>query len=114
MLALDEQFMLAHVGADSVHSHASQRGNADERAHVIGGALDSESGERSEVLIERTVVPESCLAATDASVARLNGIAGRPIPLGHRAGVVGNRAAASHFVQAVSFACFLIVEGFDK
>src|ERR1035441_984022 len=66
------------------------------------------------MLVERAVVPEARLTAANASVARLDGIAGALVPLHHRAGLVGHRTLAAHLVEAISLSRVLIVKGLDK
>src|ERR1035437_7029514 len=74
---------LAYVGDNRVGRNASQRGEADDCAYRVSRALDAEAGYRGQMLVERTVVPESRLAAANAAVARLDGIAGALVPLHH-------------------------------
>src|ERR1019366_3872923 len=66
------------------------------------------------MLIERPVIPEPSLAATDAAMPRLNGIAGAFVPLHNRTGVVSDRPLAPHLVEAVSLACVLVIPRFDE
>src|SRR5664279_2566836 len=66
------------------------------------------------MLVDRTVVPESVLAAANAAVAGLDGVACALVPLHHRAGVVGHGALAAHLVQAVTLARILVVPGLDE
>ena len=72
---------LADVGDHGMGRDSGQRGHADRGADGVGRALDAEAGERRQVLVERAVVPEARLAAADAAVARLDGIAGAFVPL---------------------------------
>ncbi len=83
--------VLANVGDHRVRGHSGQRGNAHHGANRVGRALNAESRERRQVLVERAVVPEALFAAANASMARLNRIAGALVPPHHRAGVVGHR-----------------------
>ena len=71
-------------------------------ADLVGRGLDAEARERRQVLVERAVVPELGLAAADAAVARLDRVADAAVPAHHAAGVVGDRAAAAHLVEAVA------------
>src|ERR1019366_6218296 len=107
-------FVFADVGHDGVGSNSGQRSNAHCGANRIRGALDSEARERAEMLVEGAIVPESLFAATDAAMARLDGIAGALVPLHHRARIVGNRALAAHLVEAIALARVLVVKGFDE
>src|SRR5271165_4315922 len=66
---------LANVGDHCVGCYANQSGDAYHGAHRVRRALDAETGERWQMLIERAVVPEPSFAAADAAVTGLNGIA---------------------------------------
>ena len=76
--------------------------------------LNAEARERGQMLVDRSVVPETVLATTDTAVARLDWIAGAFVPLGNRAGVVCHRAAAAHLVKAIAFARVFVVKGLDE
>src|SRR5208283_1833613 len=76
--------------------------------------FNAETGELRQVLIDRAIVPEALFAATNAAVPRLTGIAGAFIPLGDRAGVVGDGTFAAHLVQAITLARVLVVKCLDE
>src|SRR5208337_2881577 len=108
------QLALADVGCDGVRRDPGNRADAQRCANRVGGAFDAEPWERSQVLIERLVVPEARFTAADAAMPRLNGIADAAIPLGDRAGVVGHRAPASHLVKAIALARLVVVPGLNE
>src|SRR6266702_3537183 len=105
---------LAYIGHHRMGRDPGQRHKPDARADRVRGALDAEAGDCRKMLIERSVVPEPRLAAANAAMARLDGIAGALVPLHHRTGVVGHRPLAAHLVQAESLARVLVVPRLDE
>src|SRR5271165_5110908 len=108
------QLALADVGCDGVRRDPGNRADAQRCANRVGGAFDAEPRERCQVLIKRPVVPEARFTAADAAMPRLNGIADAAVPLRYRTGVVRDRAAATHLVEAITLARLVVVPGLDE
>ena len=64
--------------------------------------------------IERAVVPEILLAATQTGVTALDRVTGALVPFDDTARVIGARTFASHFIQAVAMLGVLIVEALHE
>ena len=66
------------------------------------------------MLIERAVIPEIGLTATDAAMTGLDRITNAIVPPDDTTGVPGNRSATANFVETVTFLGIFIVKGFHK
>src|SRR5512135_999156 len=108
------QFLFPDIGQHGMAGEGSGGDAEGDLAYRIGIGFDAEAGEGGGTFVNATVIPEIGFGTAETTMPALDGEAGAAVPLGDATGIVGGGALAAHFIETVSLAGILIIEGIDE